>query len=417
MMMKQDTTATAPVRIPTSCGNCGVVERRLLHHVRHRGIFRRLCTSCVLRLHPQSFCPTCFLVYEKSPPAQNDHVTCFKCYSSSHSHCVGSSIPNRYVCPNCSNPSALIFDVKKAKDGEDCKAIDEKAARVLLAAAKIAAVSMNKAAVVVRQEAEKRAKEAAFARKRAREAMEHIAVLAVKEKLESREVVSAEILGSGNVGAQEKNQMGGNADSVGNQIGSQYGAEEIDVASEVLASLNAVELREKERLQEFMAQNAVTGSPSCGVPMSVNDNDKVRVSPVFSKEAFMAQNAVTGSPSNGVPMSVKESDKMRVSPVFGTEALMAQNAVTGSSSNCVPMSVKDTDKARVNPVFGTEAPYAQNHVNGEESERIGHLGHLENDNAQGEKVKNVVLSVSPVDQLQHMQNSRDREENNLVSQQ
>lgn len=94
-------------------------------------------------------------------------------------------------------------------------------ARVLLAAARIAASSMGKAAVVARAEAERRAKEAAFTRKRAREALEHVAYLVGKDKSKSRErplVVEA---------------PPGNA---------------VDGPSEVSARLNAVGLREKERV-------------------------------------------------------------------------------------------------------------------------------------------------------------------------
>ncbi|KAG7024048.1 hypothetical protein SDJN02_15077, partial [Cucurbita argyrosperma subsp. argyrosperma] len=59
-----------PTKVQTECGNCGSHGRWILHHVRLRGINRRLCTSCVLRLHPTSFCPSCFHFYDPSvsPP-------------------------------------------------------------------------------------------------------------------------------------------------------------------------------------------------------------------------------------------------------------------------------------------------------------------------------------------------------------
>ncbi|KAA8536690.1 hypothetical protein F0562_029168 [Nyssa sinensis] len=355
IMMKQEPTTLPPI----ACGNCGVDERRLLHHVRHRGIFRRLCTSCVLRLHPQSFCPTCFLVYDRSPPS-NETVNCFKCYSSSHSHCVGSNVANPYVCPPCTNPNVPIFSIKKAKDGEgegvdgNCRVIDKKTARVFLAAASIAAVSMTKAEVAARAEAERRAKEAAFTRKRAREALEHVAFLMAKEKLKHKEL-SVGASGSGNVVIQGNTRKGGTTNSVGvaagaaaaavqNRIGNQHGEDGVDGALEVLASLNAVELREREISHGFRAQNAGSGPPNNGVPMGMEDNERLRV----------------------------------------------------------------------NPVPRAGAPYVQNHGTGNETEMCGNLGHLENHNAQ----ENGIFSDSPIggDQLQHIPNSHGREED-LGSQQ
>ncbi|KAJ8572748.1 hypothetical protein K7X08_009259 [Anisodus acutangulus] len=64
-----------------------------------------------------------------------------------------------------------------------------KAAKVLLTAAKIAAGTVNKAALAARVEAERRAKEAAFTRKRAREALEHVAYLAARDKMKKKDVL------------------------------------------------------------------------------------------------------------------------------------------------------------------------------------------------------------------------------------
>lgn len=62
------------------------------------------------------------------------------------------------------------------------RAIDKESARALVAAARIAAATMNRAAQTARIEAERRVKEAASARKRAREALERVALLSLKEK-------------------------------------------------------------------------------------------------------------------------------------------------------------------------------------------------------------------------------------------
>ncbi|KAL0302618.1 UNVERIFIED_CONTAM: hypothetical protein Sangu_3089800 [Sesamum angustifolium] len=290
-------SSAAVVPVATLCGNCGVEERRLLHHVRHRGIFRRLCTTCVLRLHPQSFCPTCFQVYP--PPPSNDAVlTCFKCYSSSHSHCVAAgatSPPSPYACPLCLHPNTPIFKLKTAKEAnvdiseamnvksEDCRVMDRDAAKKLLAAAKIASASMNKAAVAAKAEAERRAKEAAFTRKRAKEALEHVAYLVMKDKLRKKEAAlagSGEVAGLGvggggsNVGYTGSGGIGGvkmereNNVNVSISISNRNGSvasglapsivveekkmnnvgnvDRVDNSNQVLAALNAVELRENE---------------------------------------------------------------------------------------------------------------------------------------------------------------------------
>ncbi|CAL5380274.1 unnamed protein product [Camellia sinensis] len=361
-MMKQETTNT-PIPTPTApvCGNCGVEEWRLLLHVRHRATLRRLCTSCVLRLHPQSFCPTCFLVFDRQPPS-NDTVTCFKCYSYSHSRCVPPNSPKPYICPPCSNPNAPIFLAKKVKaedppdgDGDGFwREIDKKSAKVLLAAARIAANSMGKAALAAKVEAEKRAKEASFARKKAREALEHVAFLVAKEKLKRKDLLSAEVSGSGNVVTQERNQKTGTSvNSVGignavvvaeqNRIGNQRarvgagGVDGVDGPNEVSARLNAVGLRE-ERLHVFGGRSVVSGPQNNGGVMAVDGNERPRVN--------------SGSNVGGA--------------------------------------------------------FIQN----KENERSGYLGHSENNNAQGEKADIGLYSVPPVgDELQHMQNNHGMEEN------
>ncbi|KAL8541957.1 hypothetical protein ACS0TY_002991 [Phlomoides rotata] len=271
------TNSSAIMPVATACSNCGVEERRFLHQVRHRGVFRRLCTTCVLRLHPQSFCPTCFQVYPPPPP--NDAVvTCFKCYSSSHSRCVEpgpKSPPNPYTCPLCLHPNTPIFKLKSRKEAvngkiEDFKAMDRDAATKLLAAAKIASVSMNKAAVAAKAEAERRAKEAAYARKRAKEALEHVAHLVMKEKLSKREATlalarpGAGFSGIGtnggysapavkidretNVNASSSNRNGSVALFNASEKLNIAGNVDRDNSSQVLAALNAVELRENEKL-------------------------------------------------------------------------------------------------------------------------------------------------------------------------
>ncbi|KAJ6889719.1 hypothetical protein NC651_023463 [Populus alba x Populus x berolinensis] len=164
------------------CGICGAEDRYLLHNVRHRTpSYRRLCTNCLLKDHRGLFCPFCFIVYEE--PLQNDRSMCNKCPSIAHKPCIPSNYPHHtpFICPSCSSPSFSFFNPTRNGDSSSGRFIDKDSARALVAAAKIAAISMTKAAALARVEAEKRVKEATFAKKRAREALERLAYLAAKE--------------------------------------------------------------------------------------------------------------------------------------------------------------------------------------------------------------------------------------------
>ncbi|KAL5981676.1 hypothetical protein ACLOJK_015739 [Asimina triloba] len=167
----------------SGCTACGDVSApRLLHNVRHRGVFHRLCTPCVLRFHPASFCPTCLDVFDQSPPS--DAVRCSKCTSVSHSACVTAAedaLDSSYVCPSCLSPGSRLFEIDT--DGPGGKpAIDQRSAKVLLAAARVSAASMGRALAVARMEVDRKVKEAAAARKRAREALERVEWIALMEK-------------------------------------------------------------------------------------------------------------------------------------------------------------------------------------------------------------------------------------------
>ncbi|CAK9170124.1 unnamed protein product [Ilex paraguariensis] len=190
------------------CGDCGTQDPPFLYNLRHRGIYRRMCTSCVLNNNLSSFCPLCFDVYDHHPPPSHLRVMCLHCPSISHLQCVRSSTTffnSAYQCPQCSNPNFTFFKIGgksnttgatpitkrvrvndgKAKPSKARTVINEDLAKQLVAAARIAAASMNKAAVVATVEAERRVKEAAVARGRAKEALERVAYLVAKEKLES----------------------------------------------------------------------------------------------------------------------------------------------------------------------------------------------------------------------------------------
>ncbi|PRQ42508.1 putative chromatin regulator PHD family [Rosa chinensis] len=196
------------------CSNCGTKKGWVLHNVRYRATLRRLCTSCVLRLHPASFCPICFLFQDHSnsqnaPPP--NLVSCSKCPSLSHSDCLppyAAFSPSPFLCPPCAsaNPKFSFFELDDRN-----KVLDKRLAAVLLCAASIAASSMSKAAAISRAEAERRVREAASARKRAREALDRFVLLSSGSSFQPGPVVKAaaaaaahatEVSGSSNGGKE-----------------------------------------------------------------------------------------------------------------------------------------------------------------------------------------------------------------------
>ncbi|XP_041017243.1 uncharacterized protein LOC121259651 [Juglans microcarpa x Juglans regia] len=189
----------------SECSNCGTPKGGsgcwpILHHVRLRGIDRLLCTSCVLRLHPSSFCPLCFHFFDHNllnshsslkNPSNRPTVPCSKCSSLTHSHCLPASHSSSYLCPPCSNPKFSFFHLE-----ETHRSVDRKLATVLLCASRIASASMSKAVIVARADAERKVREAAVAKKRAREALEHLVMVEAREKSSRKKVESRE---NGNV--------------------------------------------------------------------------------------------------------------------------------------------------------------------------------------------------------------------------
>ncbi|KAI4335109.1 hypothetical protein L6164_013787 [Bauhinia variegata] len=196
---------------PASCNGCGVEQPSLLlHNIRYRAHHRCFCTNCILKNHQGLFCPLCFDVYDDSPPPHL-RLMCLKCPSIAHRSCVVAkattnsdvppSSPVVFKCPPCADSKFSYFRVNEpfidkptngaengnpfavaVRNGPNSRAIKIESAKVLVAAARIAAASMCKAAAAARIDAERRAKEAALARKKAREALEHVAYIVAKEK-------------------------------------------------------------------------------------------------------------------------------------------------------------------------------------------------------------------------------------------
>ncbi|KAL0694571.1 hypothetical protein Bca4012_061752 [Brassica carinata] len=177
--------STAPHPSATSskiCNGCHSQDSWVIHSARLRGILRFYCTHCLLRNHPASFCPTCFAFYDSSPPHQSRRVSCSDCNSSTHIHCAGDAKSPPYRCPPCRAPDSFSF-FRPIVDENGARCMDKSLSDAFLCAAKIAASSMNKAVTFYRGEAERKGRDAAVAKKRAREALEDVLKLDEKAKL------------------------------------------------------------------------------------------------------------------------------------------------------------------------------------------------------------------------------------------
>ncbi|CAL0300152.1 unnamed protein product [Lupinus luteus] len=161
---------TTTVSTKALCSNCNLKQRWLLHRVLFRGTNRLLCSSCVLRLHPSSFCPSCFEFFDHplSSNSLNRFISCIKCSSLTHLRCLPSSSPppSSFLCPSCSSPDYKFFNPSNAHH-----MLDKKHALVFLCAAKIASASVAKALTIARIKADRSVRDSAVARKRAREAL------------------------------------------------------------------------------------------------------------------------------------------------------------------------------------------------------------------------------------------------------
>ncbi|KAG0477648.1 hypothetical protein HPP92_012367 [Vanilla planifolia] len=174
-----------PICSSCSCNGdgCEAIDPWPIHQVRLRNIgFLRLCTSCVLKHHPGSFCCSCFEFlnsYEHPPLAQ-----CLKCPSVVHVCCLPDpSLAPVFLCPSCEIPSTVPFSYFSYSKNSINRAFDLRASKVLLIAARIAAASMSRAVALAKSDAEKKVKEAALARKRARDMLESALVISKKDKM------------------------------------------------------------------------------------------------------------------------------------------------------------------------------------------------------------------------------------------
>jgi hypothetical protein len=182
-------TPPSAASVPRGCGGDRCASGRdawPLHHVRHEGVFCRLCSSCVLLYHPASYCSACLLLISPdaggepridpavAPPGPT--ATCSDCgLSVAHRSCLPGD-PASFVCPPCAaangaRPFSFTPPAPIGAGGQQ-RTLDERAARVLLVAARLANDSVGRAAAAAREEAERSVAEVAMARKRCRDMLD-----------------------------------------------------------------------------------------------------------------------------------------------------------------------------------------------------------------------------------------------------
>ncbi|KAH9733868.1 dna-binding protein [Citrus sinensis] len=115
---------------------------------------------------------------QSNPPHPFKRQACSQCSSFTHSHCT-TPPPSPYLCHLCS-PSSSSKTLMNDMSSLSLKRIDDKSAAMVPCATKIASSSMAKAVTVARNEAEKKVRDTALARKKAREAVERVAILITK---------------------------------------------------------------------------------------------------------------------------------------------------------------------------------------------------------------------------------------------
>ncbi|KAK7269475.1 hypothetical protein RIF29_22202 [Crotalaria pallida] len=282
-------TAVAAAARGVNCTNCNITDRWVLHRLLFRGTDRNLCTSCVLRLHPSSFCPTCLEFFDHSlsstspSPSSSAHrfISCTKCPSLTHLRCLppSSPPPSSFLCPSCSNPSFKFFNPDNARH-----VLDKKNSRVALCAAKIASASGAKVLNIARVRADRTAREAASARKRAKDALERIA------KLQRVEGSGVDVSGSRNFAATNNGVAANN-----NRREEMNGENRVRVSSVAMPSQVQVQVPRSMAVNNngVAPHSAVRGNGNVNV--NVNANGVVRDNRVNGEDSERVKNNGNGN--------------------------------------------------------------------------------------------------------------------------
>ncbi|KAM3337191.1 hypothetical protein P3S68_032891 [Capsicum galapagoense] len=156
------------------CAACFVKRPFILHYLPYRGVYRHLCTTCVLDSHPGSFCPICFDIFLHNPPPPYIGIQCSKCNSISHLSCIPdvASSSQGYLCPPCSNPNFTYFFATPNHD--NVIEINLHLAKQLVVVATIVSKYIHSADELSRISAKNKVKEAPSAKVEATQALERI---------------------------------------------------------------------------------------------------------------------------------------------------------------------------------------------------------------------------------------------------
>ncbi|PKA65674.1 hypothetical protein AXF42_Ash013088 [Apostasia shenzhenica] len=240
---------------------CDAVEPWPVHQVRHRNnVFLRLCTSCVLKNHPGSFCCSCFEVLDHAerPPL----VHCSKCPSVAHLSCLPDpTLAPLFLCPACDSPSPTSFSYfpysKKSAD----RIIGLRASKILLAAARLSATSMTRAAALARADAEKKVKEAALAKKRARDMLDMALSISEKENEKMKESVKTTAVASVATSAAAAEEMMLEPKKKPARLNS--------AVTPSVAAQKRVQNREREKWMRFSEPVASVNRPTPGIEKEI----------------------------------------------------------------------------------------------------------------------------------------------------
>uniref|UniRef100_A0A0E0JGA8 Uncharacterized protein n=1 Tax=Oryza punctata TaxID=4537 RepID=A0A0E0JGA8_ORYPU len=162
------------------------------HRVHHNGGVYRLCSSCVLLSHRNSFCSVCLDVFPDTAfqdDFYNPIVSCSCCgvepVAVAHLACLPD--PSYFVCPAC----AAAAEGRAFSYATSSGAPHALAERVLLVAARLAHESVARAAAAAREQAERLIREAAAARKRARDMVDVACRVLEAEARDAKEQATA----------------------------------------------------------------------------------------------------------------------------------------------------------------------------------------------------------------------------------
>ncbi|KAG7582311.1 hypothetical protein ISN44_As08g019180 [Arabidopsis suecica] len=185
-----------PEQNQRECIVCREKEPSFIHTVSKTGVFRRLCTDCLLKEYRELFCSVCFNLFDNAVPPQA-RIICGNCLSSTHLSCSpqppssstaassSSSAPppaSSFTCQPCSNPNFTFFPKSRVNDDvPEETPLSAESAMALIAAAKISVANMNNLVALLKDEARKKIIAAKAAKLRAKGALANLQDIVIQK--------------------------------------------------------------------------------------------------------------------------------------------------------------------------------------------------------------------------------------------